>query len=297
VDGDGVLTMAFPYTLPSLTVGASFGRSKNVIPPNDWRPTRSYPLIMALHPYGGQGTSVLTSFGFDRGHNFDDGCIIFAPDGVLDGASRHWRYWDTSTGLDFDYLTSCVAEIEGRFNISWKGVAGYSNGAFMAQQLVIQYPTLFHTLVMFAGAGGVNDTTSQQSVPTPALYVIGDADATVLPAGDPAAATLPGALAGHGGVGSTGYKSAGDTVTGAALRNGVSGSLGSAGTAFDLSTGGTPSGAGAECTAQIYSNTTNQTAVELWTEAAAGHSSVATLASFRGSYPVFKWMMDNHRTP
>lgn len=286
------------YTPPSLVVGASFGRSTNLIIPNDWRPTRSYPLYMVLHPYGGLPASILTSFGLDRGHNFDDGRIIFAPTGLLDSFStRHWKYWVTGAGTDFDFLASCIAETKARFNISYVVAWGYSNGGFMSIQLHLQNPGLFHALVTFAAAGGTNDSTSQAAVPTPHLHVIGTTDATVLPAGDANAATLPGDLAGHGGVGSTGYVSDVNTVAAAASRNGLGGSLGAAGAAFDLSTGGTPSGAGAETTAQAYSGTTSQNAVELWSEAANGHSGVATLSQFRGSYPVDQWVTVNHRTP
>ncbi len=285
------------YTPPSTTVGASFSRSSDVRIPNDWRPDRSYPLIIFLHPYGSTGSSFANNLVASRTQNFDDGTIVFVPDGVLDGASRHWRYWDLSAGTDFDYLAACIAEIRARFNISWVAIVGYSNGGFMALQFAQQHPSLVHALLVMAAAGGTNDPTTP-GLTIPLHLIIGDTDATVPPAGDATASALPGALNGHGGVGSPGFVSATATITAQAARNGVTGSLGSAGTAFDLITGGTPSGAGAEATSQIYSGTTSQSALRLTTLAGTTHGPIVNWSGFRFSdAAAFTWLVNNHRSP
>jgi len=286
------------YTTPSTTVGASFGRSTTLLVPNDWRPDRSYVLLVVLHPYASTGSSILTNLGLNRANNFDDGTIVFAPNGVTDGTSLRWKYWDQTGTDDFVFLHDTIQEIQGRFSISRVYMVGYSNGGFMTLQFAQFYPTMLSSIAVFAAADGTNDPTSALATPLPMLHVYGASDATVEPAGNASASSLPGTLNGHGGImggGSTGFVSAATTVANWAARNGLGGSMGSAGTAFDLITGGTPSGAGAESTPSQWSGAISTNMVEQWVEAAAGHSAVATLSNFRGSYPLYIWLEQHHR--
>lgn len=288
--------MALPYTTPSATLGASFGRSFNALVPNDWRPDRSYPLLLSLHSYGSTGAATLANFGLNRAHNFDDGTIVLAPDaGTGSGATRAWKYWDTAAVDEFTFLSSVIAEAQARFSISRVHGVGYSNGGFMLSQLAQFFPTLFSSIAIFAAADGTNDSTAPLATPLPILYVYSDLDATVLPAGDPAAATLPGILNGHGGIGSAGYVSKDTMPQNWATRNGLAGSLGAEGTAFDLVTTGTPTGAGAETYPAVWDNSTATSRVEVWREDDPGHSGAATLSAGRGSYPLYQWLMTYHR--
>lgn len=278
------------------------GRAFTALVPNNWRDDVSYPLIIALHSYGATPADIRGRFVIDRGNNFDDGQIIVAPSAVLlDGANLYWNFWDTSAG-DFDFLTALIAAVKARFLTSWTGMMAYSNGGFLAIQFSIQHPELVHTLVTMAAAGGTNDPTASTGTPIPRLHIHGTIDGTVLPAGDPLAATLPGILAGHGGANwgsgaSTGYVNTATTVSQANARNGGAGTLGAPGTAFDLVTTGTDP----ESAFENYSGTTSQTAVSrvLCTAANHGLSFSATTETTppRGINQIMSWMRTNHRTP
>lgn len=277
------------YTLPSTTCGASFGRSTTLKVPGHWNGADSYPLKISLHPYASSGGPGAVNLQIDQVMNFDDGAFLLTPDGVhTDGASKYWNYW-TATGDDIDYIAGLITEVKGRFNVSWVALVGYSNGGFLAIQTAIAHPDLVNAVFTLAAAAGTNDPTAPAAYTIPHAHWHGDADATVLPAGDVNASSLPGSLAGHGGVGSTGYLATTGTVANSNSRNGGSGSLGSAGASFDFTTT-----AGNETSARAYSGTTSQTAVELWTGAGAGHS--IAIASRQGTQ-MFTWLRSNHRAP
>lgn len=287
--------MAF-FTTPSATLGSAFGRSFSALVPNDWRSDRSYPLLLCLHSYGSTGAGTLANFGLNRANNFDDGYIILAPDaGTGSGATRAWKYWDTAAVDEFAFLSGIITEAQGRFNISRVHGIGYSNGGFMLTQLAQAYLTVFSSIAIFAAADGTNDSVAALATPLPILYVYSDLDGTVLPAGDAAAATLPGILNGHGGVGSAGYVSKDTMPQNWATRNGLGGSLGAEGTAFDLVTTGTPAAGGAETYPADWAGSTSTNRVTVWREDDPGHSGAATLSSGRGSYPLFQWLITNHR--
>jgi len=279
------------YTLPSTTVGAAFGRSTTLKVPNAFDPRKTYPLLVLLHNYGSTGAGLQTRLGLAGAPQMDDGVIIFAPNATLTdgGANTYWNYWNTAAG-DFQFINDTVAEIKANWPVSWVAGLGYSNGGFMTIQLAIQYPSLFHAMFTHAAAAGVNDPVTPAAYTIPHFHYHGSIDATVLPAGDATGATLPGSLSGHGGVGSVGYTSTTVTVSQSNARNGGAGSLGAAGAAFDYVT----DVGGSETTAQAYSGTTSQSAVELWTGTGANHG--MTIASQKGGLILSK-LRANHRTP
>ena len=278
------------YTTPSLTVGASFGRSVDLILPNAWNPNRSYPLCLMLHSYGATGNDIHTRTLYGEAPQIDDGCIVLAPTtSNNDAGVGYWKYWATGGVDDFDYLSSIVAEARARFSVSSVWGIGYSNGGFMTIQMSLQYPTLYDAMVTIACAGGTNDSTAVAVKAIAHWHCHGDADTTVLPAGDAAAATLPGSLAGHGGIGSAGYVSTATTVAQFAARNGNVSSLGAPGTAFDLWTAGTPAGTGAESAEESYTGTPTVSRV---LAAAANHTLTVSSASAtsKGGTRIFSWL-------
>lgn len=278
------------YTIPSLTVGASFGRSTTLILPNNWKPGKAYPLLLYLHSYGSTPTDIKGRFLYDSAQNFDDGCIVLAPTAVNNDAGVvYWKYWATGGTDDFDFLSSIIAETKARFSISSVWVIGYSNGGFMGIQLSLQYPTLIDALVTAASAGGTNDSTAVAVKPIARLHLHGTLDGTVNPAGDAAATTLPGSLAGRGGIGSTGYVDTATTVAQAAARNGNVSSLGAPGAAFDLFTTGTPVGTGAESAQEQYTGTPNVSRI-LATDVNHGINVSAVTATSMGGTRIFSWL-------
>lgn len=264
--------------------------------PANWNLTDEKPLYVCLHTNGSTGGAFLIGQGLDRAHNFDDGCYVLAPNGVpIGGGAAGWDYFTTPTAFDdFHFILDCIAWVTARYPISYIVFVGGSNGGFMAIQMAQVFPTLMHSLCLVGCAGGVNDSVAVAPVPIPTLLVYGDADTVVVPGGEDPAAHLPAGINGHGGIGSTGFVSAVATVGQAASRNGLGGSLGAAGAAFDYVS---PIGT-LEATAQLYSGTTTQNHVELWKCAAIGHAGMFNVsANRRGSSPFFTWSRVNHRTP
>lgn len=279
------------YTIPSLVVGASFSRSTNLILPNAWRQGTAYPLVLMLHSYGQTGTDIRTRFLYDAAGQMDNGAIVLAPNAANTdgGANIYWKYWATGGTDDFAFLSSIVAEAQARFSISKVWCIGYSNGGFMAIQLSLAYPELIDAMVTVACAGGVNDSTATASKAIAHWHIHGTLDTTVLPAGDILAATLPGSLAGHGGVGSVGYVDTATTVAQFAARNGNVSALGAPGTAFDLVTTGTPTGTGAESAEERYTGTPVVSRV-LATDAAHGLTVSSVSATSKAGTRIFSWL-------
>lgn len=280
------------YTRPTATLGSGAGRPVTMRVPNAYDPRRAYPMYIVLHNYDDPGETVLDRFTMEDGHNFDSGCFVICPDGALDGASNaHWNYW--TAGGDFTYISGLLDEA---IALGWRidtnriyGV-GYSNGAFMVRQIVDRTPSFFTaTVTISGGLAGANDAVTTGTA-VPGIHIHGDSDTTVLPAGDVTAATLPGSLAGHGGVGSTGYKSVTNTIADMKTRNGLTGALASAGADINFVTA---DGAGAECVRQRVNDSTSTTAVELWTLTGVDHA-IANPDNAWITY-VHPWLQANHR--
>ncbi len=280
-----------PYhTRPSAILSAGV-RPVTLIAPNGYDPLSfTYPIVLILHNYGSTGAEIIGRLALDEAHNMDNGCFVISPDGQFYGGNRYWDYW--TPGGDFTYLTGLITEA---ISLGWKVDAtriygvGYSNGAFMVRQIADQNPsTLTATFTMGGGLSGTNDLNAT-GVAVPGVHWHGDTDTTVLTAGDATAATLPGILSGHGGVGSSGYKSASATDADMATRNGVGGGLAANYGSINFVTA---DGAGAETTRRRYEASTNGTAVERWTGVGVDHT--VSLAVNQGQ-KVFEWLQRNHR--
>lgn len=244
-----------------------------------------------LHSYGATGADIHTRMLYGAGPQMDDGCIVLAPTASnTDGGSNvYWKYWATGGTDDFDFLSSVVAEARARFNVSSVWGIGYSNGGFMTIQMSLAYPTMYDAIVTIACAGGVNDSTAPAAKAIARWHLHGDADTMVLPVGDPLSATLPGSLAGHGGLGSVGYVDTAKTVAQAADRNGNVSALGAPGTAFDLWTTGTPAGTGAESAEESYTGSPNVSRV-IATAAAHGLTVSSVSSTSKAGTRIFSWL-------
>lgn len=254
------------FSIPSTTVGAGFGRPTTLITPDSFDPTVARPLMVVLHAFGETPASIQARLGLTGAQFFDNGCLMLVPAAVNDsGGNKFWNYWDTANG-DFAFLPSIIAEVKSRFAVSHVWGVGYSNGGFMTIQLMLQNPTLYDALFTFDSAGGVNDSTAVAPKAISHFHFHVSTDEIINYNGDATGASLPVPFTGHGGVGSSGYVSAINTVTATALRNGVTGSLGAAGTAFDFTTV-----AGNETSEQVYSNT-SANPISLFTASSGVHA-------------------------
>lgn len=282
------------FTKPTTTITpAGFsGRSCTLRAPNFYKPTRSYPILLVLHQYGANSTDILSRFRLTDAHNFDSGVLVLAPEGQVDGitANQHWNYWTLGSTSDFAWLAALIAEVQAQgwpVDTTKIFVTGYSNGAFMAHQLRIQYPNLFTSGFTINGAAGDQDSSAELT-PCPWAHVQSTNDSTVRPEGDPLAADLPGSLGGRGGVGSTGYLSDEDTAALHAAQNGLAGSLGANTGNIDFSS----DVANAETTVQETSDETPGTASQLWRIVNGTHT--INLHPTEGRR-IYNWMLANHR--
>lgn len=292
----------FPVSTPNAVTPDGFGNNLTWNVPSFYVPgdpcppytgRARYGGIIGLHSYGQTGADVLSRFNLSRIHFGEKGYVVGGPDGLLDGSSqRRFNYWDP-TANDFARIKAFCDAILSRFDLLYLAMVGYSNGGFLATQFSMQYPGYLDCLVTISCAGGDRDTTAVASQPVPRLHIHGDADATVLPAGD-AAAVLPGTLSGHGGCDygsgqSTGYTSVTNTVANQAARNGLgAGPIGSPGAAFDLVS--TP--AGNEATSQVWpGSVARSNIVEFWNLAGATHA----LNAVSGNELIVQWINNNAR--
>lgn len=281
-----------PYiTKPSTTVGASFGRPTTLFVPNSYQSNKKYALIVLLHNYGDTGVGIRGRLDLNGAGSFDDGVIVFAPNGRITNVNRYFNYWTAPNGdltSDFEFIPNSVAEIMSLWPIDPTRVYGwgYSNGAFMIHELVRRCPTLFTSTFTLAGCPLHADPITALSVPTPALHAHGDADATVVYGGDPGGNQLPGELGGHGHDGA---------VAAATIRaqwNGFAApTFASSGPDFDFVTTGSPIN---ECVRTKLVGCTTENAVEFWQLKSSGHTN-SLPSGFAARYP-FAWCEINRRT-
>lgn len=296
------MTITYPIVRPSLSFVDGFGHTAIATGPEFWMPSdprppytgrQRYGFILCAHSYGQTGGDIKTRFNLSRIHSGGKGYWILAPDGLPSGGDgqNRFNYWDP-TANDFARFKAFADALITRLDPLYVAWLGYSNGGLFGIQFALQYVGYLGAAVTIAAAGGDRDPTSVASTPTPWLHIHGTSDTLVLPAGDPTAA-LTGTLAGHGGADygsgqSTGYTSVTTTVANLAARNGLSGSLGAAGAAFDLV--GTP--AGNEATARVWDGSQARVnKVEYWELASATHA----LTASANNELILQWIDDNAR--
>ncbi len=145
------------------------------------------PVLMVLHPYGGQADGRLGHQDFRAAAN-RMGALLIIPAGSPD---RHgaffWNATDACCDLDragvddVKYLAGLVEETALLQNVDRARiyVAGHSNGGFMALRLACDRPDLFAAVVGVAGATWLDPARCQPRSPVSVLQVHGDHDEVV----------------------------------------------------------------------------------------------------------------------
>lgn len=113
--------------------------------PDSYDPEQAYPLVIALHPAGGNAPYMAQMTGFDALAE-RDGVIVLYPEGPF-------GYWDYGAGLpswekvpamldDPGYIAKAVEEVQLAYNIDPQRLyaVGFSNGARMAYRLGCELP-------------------------------------------------------------------------------------------------------------------------------------------------------------
>lgn len=282
------------YPRPSKTVmGTGLGRPCQLLIPNGYKPSKSYPLRVFLANYAASGADVQGRMTLDQCMQFDDGCFVLIPNGTIDLDGN--MYWNVSPACcdkhsagpdDKGYIRSIILEtIAAGWNVNLKHVEvdGYSNGGFLASAMGCHYPDLVTHVVMIAGAFDTLDGSGcAASKHVSVLVIHADGDTTV---------------PFNGGIGNapvsqqipiTGVPSAAQTAAFWAGVNGVAGSLQAPYDTIDLITTGSPSGTGAETKRQAYSGAPADGNVEFWTMQGASHTMVLSRTTFAG-HKLWAW--------
>jgi polyhydroxybutyrate depolymerase len=247
--------------------------------PATYDPEQSYPLLLALHGWGGSSLLNQVYLGFASSAD-DRDILVAAPDGLVDRDGK--PFWNASdvccdvygTGVDdVGYLGGLVDDIRDAYAVD-EGrifVIGHSNGGFMAYRLACERADLFAGIMSLAGAAAfVDPSTCVPSQPVSVLQVHGTADDTVPYDGGQ---NFPGAVA---------------SVERFATYDACSGSLESSGT-LDIE----KRLDGEETTTSSVASCPGGVATDLWTIDGGVHSPV--LDNPRFADLVWTWLSDHAR--
>jgi polyhydroxybutyrate depolymerase len=161
-------------------------RSYTLVVPPGYQPATSYPLVYVLHGHGGSGAQARRAIDLESAAN---GRAIFVyPDG-------HGGGWDldspASKNADVALFDATLAITQSNYCIDLHRVfvAGFSNGAYMANQLGCRRGDRIRAVASHAGGGpyetaGEYDDTGHlrcRGKPVASLVVHGAADGTVAP--------------------------------------------------------------------------------------------------------------------
>lgn len=205
-----------------------------------------HPLLIALHPLGGNAAKFEQISGLDAGAAAT-GTVVAYPDGLHHSwdAGGCCAYAARHHVDDVRFLTRVLADVERRLPIDPARVAvtGFSNGALMSYRMVCERPDLVHVAV--AVAGDAVGPRCNPATPVSLLHVHGARDSLIPLSGVASSALAP-----------TGFPPAAASVERIAVADDCSGAV----------TSTTPSGADWSAT-----GCTDDLTVELLTLAAMGH--------------------------
>lgn len=134
-------------TTQSLEVSGE-SRSFVLSVPGTYSRTRSFPLVLAFHGDGGDGAQIRAALRLDNA--FGQDAIIAYPTGT----TATWDlYGPASQNKDLEFITKLVDSLRDRYAIGADRVfgIGFSNGAFMINQLACRKPGLFRAIAPLSG--------------------------------------------------------------------------------------------------------------------------------------------------
>ncbi len=219
------------------------------------------PLILVLHGYG-------------QGSDFDplglealaerEGALLAYPDGSLDTLGR--RFWNAGEVCcnffaqpvdDVAYLSAVIDDVARRRDVDARRVyvAGFSNGAFMAQRLACERPDRIAAIVSVSGVNTATPGGCEPSQAVAVLQVHGDADPIVH------------YLGGRFGSGTAEYPSVMASIEGWRDRNGCDEEPEVRETTLDVAS----ALRGAETSVTEYTGCNEGGAAELWTVHGGSH--------------------------
>jgi polyhydroxybutyrate depolymerase len=166
----------------------TFGDTRPVdikLPPT-FDDSRDYPLILALHGYGGNSFQHAAYFGLTKLVS-DGEAIMLAPEGTPDNGGR--QFWNAdSQCCDFNnknpddvaYLGKLIDDVIAAYPIdkSRVFVIGHSNGGYMAYRMACERPDVITAIAGLAGSATAQ-TTCAPARSVNVLHMHGTVDAVV----------------------------------------------------------------------------------------------------------------------
>jgi poly(3-hydroxybutyrate) depolymerase len=144
--------------------------------PDDYDPSRSYPLIFAWHPAGGSAQQVATGFGggyYGLSRLANGSAIFVSAEGIDQG-------WANTGGRDITFLKAMLDRFESELCIDESRIfsTGFSYGGMMSYAIACAMGDVFRAIAPMSGAlySGCVDGDS----PVAVLAFHGDVD-TVVP--------------------------------------------------------------------------------------------------------------------
>lgn len=167
-----------------------FGKSRSytlVVPPS-YAPGVSQPLIYVLHGHGGSGAQARASFDIEGASGGK--ALFLYPDGIGGG----WDLdSDTGKNRDVAFFDAMLAQVQSEYCVDLHRVfvAGFSNGAYMANQLACRRSERIRAVATHSGGGPYDNSPNAKydehgalecsGKPVAALVLHGTADGTVAP--------------------------------------------------------------------------------------------------------------------
>ncbi|MBT9555249.1 MAG: hypothetical protein IV100_04425 [Myxococcales bacterium] len=162
-------------------------RPARYVLPDDYDPTKSWPVMLVLHGYGATGFIEDAYLGISAEAR-TRGVIAIIPDGTVDiEGSPFWNATDAccdfgKTGVDdVAYLTGLLDEAATYWNIDATRTysLGHSNGGFMSYRLACEHGERFAGIVVLAGAMWKDGSKCPDTGKVGVLHVHGTDDDTI----------------------------------------------------------------------------------------------------------------------
>jgi polyhydroxybutyrate depolymerase len=262
--------------------------------PSNYSTETRYPLIIALHGYGGSGALLGNYIGLNDRVDSKQ-YILISPDGTANAnGTKFWNATpaccaavaerDDNTGEnyrqidDVAYIRSLIEEAAATYSIDTRriGLFGHSNGGFMALRMACEASDYITSLVSLAGSTFASSAScAPADNPVSVLAIHGDLDQTIPYDGS----SLPGFL----------FPSALETTDRFAVQAGCDNTNPVMLNPIDM----VSSVSGSETTVLSYPNCAEATKVELWTIVGGPHSPFPWLTSGQNAY--VDWLINNPR--
>lgn len=173
---------------PPRAIGLAQNRPANVVLPDDYDVSRSYPLVILLHGYG--ANAALEDFVFRLARRTTTyQFVLVLPDGTQN--SQGQRFWNATRECcgfgaepvdDVGYLAALIDDAVATYAVDPNRVrlVGHSNGGYMAYHYACDAPRPVDRIAVLAGSTSISPDDCSNPTPVDVLHMHGTNDDTIL---------------------------------------------------------------------------------------------------------------------